>query len=90
MVVALLQFVDGLFGLLNLLIIVWCLLTWFPNIRWYDQPWSTLDKIVSPILAPFKKLIPPIGNIDISAIVAIFALRLIQTVIQQGLVALIR
>lgn len=89
MVVALLQFVDGLFGILNLLILVWCLLTWFPNIRWYDQPWSTLDKIVSPILAPFKKLIPPIGNIDISAIVAIFALRLVQTVIHQGLVAFI-
>ena len=87
---ALLQFVDGIFKLLNLLILVWCLLTWFPNIRWYDQPWSTLDKIVSPILAPFKKLIPPIGNIDISAIVAIIALGLIQNVIHQALVAFIR
>ena len=89
MVVALIQFVDGLFGILNILIIVWCLLTWFPNIRWYDQPWKTLDKIVSPILAPFKKLIPPIGNIDISAIVAIFALRLIQTVIHEAIARMI-
>ena len=72
------QILNGLFGLVNLLIIVWCLLTWFPNIRWYDQPWKTLDRIVQPILAPFKKLIPPIGNIDISAMVALFVISTVQ------------
>jgi YggT family protein len=34
--------------------------------------------IVQPILAPFKKFIPPIGNIDISAMVALFALQALQ------------
>jgi len=47
-----------------------------PNIRWYEQPWKTLDQIVQPIIAPFRKIIPPIGNIDISAMVAILALQL--------------
>jgi YggT family protein len=85
MMLAVMQIVSGLFQLVNLLIIVWCLLTWFPNIRWYDQPWKTLDRIVQPILAPFKKLIPPIGNIDISAIVAILTLQAVQGLIMHAL-----
>ncbi len=83
------QIINGLFGLINLLIIVWCLLTWFPNIRWYDQPWKTLDRIVTPLLAPFKKLIPPIGNIDISAMVALFVFGLIQSAINHALQAML-
>jgi YggT family protein len=68
------QVLYGLVQLFNLLLIVWCLLSWFPNIRWYDQPFKTLDMIVRPILAPFRKIIPPIGNIDISPMVAIFVI----------------
>jgi YggT family protein len=67
--------VVGVVQLINLLLIVWCLLSWFPNIRWYDQPFKTLDMIVQPIVAPFRKIIPPIGNIDISPMVAMFVLQ---------------
>ncbi len=85
MMLAVVQIINGLFQLVQLLVIVWCLLTWFPNIRWYDQPWKTLDRIVQPILAPFKKLIPPIGNIDISAIVALLVLQAVQHLLVSGL-----
>lgn len=81
MAVALVQVVNGLFSLITMLVVIWCLLSWFPNIRWYDQPFKTLDKIVSPILAPFKKVIPPIGNIDISPIIALFVLQGIQHIL---------
>jgi YggT family protein len=70
--------VSGLIQLLNLLLIVWCLLSWFPNIRWYDQPFKTLDMIVQPIVAPFRKIIPPIGNIDISPMIAMLVLNAIS------------
>jgi uncharacterized protein YggT (Ycf19 family) len=36
-------------------------------------------------LAPFKKLIPPIGNIDISAIVALLVLQAVQHLLVSGL-----
>jgi YggT family protein len=85
MMLAVMHIINGLFQLIQLLVIVWCLLTWFPNIRWYDQPWKTLDRIVQPILAPFKKLIPPIGNIDISAMVALFALQAVQQLLNHAL-----
>jgi len=71
------QTVYGLLWLVNTLVVVWCLLSWFPNIRWYEQPFKTLDQLVHPIIAPFRKIIPPIGNIDISPIVAIMALQLV-------------
>jgi YggT family protein len=51
------------------------LLSWFPNIRWYDQPFKSLDMVVQPMIAPFRKLIPPIGNIDFSPMIALFVLQ---------------
>lgn len=69
------QIIVSLLNLFNFLMIIWCLLSWFPNINWYDQPFKTLDKIVRPVIAPFRKIIPPIGNIDISPIVALLVLQ---------------
>jgi YggT family protein len=69
--------------LLNVLVIIWCLLTWFPNVRWYDQPFRTLDQIVRPIIAPFRKLIPPIGNIDFSALVALIVLQVVAAALRE-------
>ncbi|CAN5429202.1 hypothetical protein BH10CYA1_BH10CYA1_59680 [soil metagenome] len=77
------QIVIGFLQLVNLLVIVWCLLSWFPNIRWYDQPFKTLDQCVQPIIAPFRKLIPPIGNIDLSPMIALFVLQGVQMLVGQ-------
>jgi YggT family protein len=75
--------VSGLLELVNLLVVLWCLLSWFPNIKWYDQPFKTLDQIVQPIVAPFRRIIPPIANIDISPMVAMIVLQLIASAIKQ-------
>ncbi len=60
-----------------MLVVLWCLLSWFPNIRWYEQPWKGLDMLVQPVIAPFRKLIPPISGIDLSPMVAIMVLQLV-------------
>lgn len=77
------QIIIGLIQLLNLIIIIWCLLSWFPNIRWHDQPFRTIDQIVQPIIAPFRRFIPPIANIDLSPMVAIFALQAVHMVVRE-------
>jgi YggT family protein len=82
---AIAQIVIGFLQLVNLLVIVWCLLSWFPNIRWYDQPFKTLDQAVQPIIAPFRKLIPPIGNIDLSPMIALFVLQGVQMLVRNFL-----
>ncbi|QGQ95791.1 YggT family protein [Paenibacillus psychroresistens] len=56
------------------LLIAYILLSWVPNIR-DSFIGELLGKIVEPYLAPFRKLIPPIGGmIDVSPIIAFFAL----------------
>ncbi|MGM7720289.1 YggT family protein [uncultured Metabacillus sp.] len=55
-------------------IIVYILLSWFPGAR-ESGFGQFLAKICEPYLEPFRKIIPPLGMIDISPIVAILALR---------------
>ncbi|MFC0188973.1 YggT family protein [Fictibacillus aquaticus] len=56
------------------LVIGYILLSWFPNAR-ESSIGIFLARIVEPYLAPFRSIIPPLGMIDISPIVALFALR---------------
>jgi YggT family protein len=58
-------------------IIVFILLSWFPGAR-ESGFGQFLAKICDPYLEPFRKIIPPLGMIDISPIVAILALRFAQ------------
>ena len=80
---SLVMLISGLVELVNMLVIVWCLLSWFPNVRWYDQPFKTLDQIVQPIIAPFRRIIPPIANIDLSPMIAMLALQFVSSGIKQ-------
>jgi len=38
-------------------------------------------RVTEPVLGPLRRIIPPIGNIDISPIVAIFIIYFLQTLI---------
>jgi len=58
------------------------LLSWFPNIRWYDQPWKTLDRIVQPVVTPLRKVLPPINGIDLSPMIAMALLQAIGMLIR--------
>jgi YggT family protein len=66
-----------LFQILNLLILARVLMSWFrpdpgnPIVR-------ALYEITDPILVPFQRLIPPMGGIDFSPIVALLVLSLLQ------------
>lgn len=52
------------------------LLSWFPNINWYDPPFSVLSQLTDPYLNLFRSFIPPLGGIDFSPIIAIFVLQI--------------
>jgi YggT family protein len=73
--------ISNIIQLISLLVLVWCLLSWFPNIRWYDQPWKTLDRIVQPIMAPFRKILPPINGIDLSPMIAMMVLQFVSKMV---------
>ena len=58
------------FEIVFIVLIVYVLLTWIPNINWYNEPFKTLKSFSDIFFAPFRGLIPPIGMIDISPIIA--------------------
>lgn len=58
------------------LMIVRVLLSWFPNINWYDPPFSILSQLTDPYLNLFRSLIPPLGGIDFSPLIAFFVLQI--------------
>ncbi len=62
----------------SLILIVRVLLSWFPNLDWGNPVLSTVGSITDPYLNVFRGLIPPIGGLDLSAILAFIALSVMQ------------
>jgi len=59
------------------MILIYVLMSWLPSVK-NSVVGDFLGKLVEPYLQPFRRLIPPIGGIlDISPIVALFALRFV-------------
>ncbi|RPF56067.1 YggT family protein [Aquisalibacillus elongatus] len=56
-------------------LIAYIIMSWFPGAR-ESSIGQFLSSICEPFLEPFRKIIPPLGMIDISPIVAILVLNL--------------
>lgn len=64
---------QGLINLYELILFVRIALTWIPHDS--SHPVSRfLEKVTEPALEPVRRVIPPIGNIDISPIALLFGL----------------
>lgn len=72
------RFVDLFFSIYTIMVFIYILSSWIPNLR-ESAFGETLGKLVEPVLAPFRRLIPPLGMIDISPIFALIALKLAQS-----------
>ncbi len=72
----------------TLVLIVRVLLSWFPNLDPSNPVISSICSICDPFLNVFRGLIPPIGGIDLSAIVAFLSLQLLQALLEQSVVLL--
>lgn len=80
--------VAKIFDLIFLVLIVSVLLTWIPNIKWYDEPFKSLKAFSEIFFAPFRKIIPPIGMVDISPIFAFIALQIVASLLVRLLASL--
>ncbi|MFM7426215.1 MAG: YggT family protein [Elainella sp.] len=72
--VAISQFLQIYFVLL----IARILLSWFPNLNWFNPPLSILSQVTDPYLNLFRSIIPPLGGIDFSPMLAIFLLQIVS------------
>lgn len=80
--------VAKLFDLLFIFLFVAILLTWVPNIDWYKQPFKFLRELSELFFAPFRRIIPPIGGLDFSPIIAFIFLRFVSQTIVKFLIYL--
>jgi YggT family protein len=77
-VTALIQMVGVLLNILAFAIFARAILSWFPVDR-SGPVFQALDAITEPILQPLRRVIPPVGMIDITPMVAMISLFIISS-----------
>ncbi len=65
--------IDFAFTVYKYMLIAYVLMSWVPQMR-ETAIGQLLERLVEPYLAPFRRFVPTLGFIDISPIVAWFAL----------------
>ncbi|WP_102347012.1 YggT family protein [Bacillus sp. Marseille-P3661] len=65
-------------GIYIWVVIIYIFMSWFPGARGSSFG-QLIGKLVEPYLEPFRRIIPPLGIIDISPIVAILVLQFAQS-----------
>lgn len=68
-------FLQNIVTIYSFALIIYIFMSWFPGAR-ESAFGEFLGGITEPYLNIFRQIIPPIGGLDISPIIAIFALRL--------------
>ena len=75
------RIVSLVFQVYEFLVLVRVLLTWV-NINPYHTAVQLLHQITDPILIPIRRLVPPIGGtLDLSPVVALIILEVVQRVL---------
>lgn len=77
-------FVETLITVLSYAIIIRALISWFP-IAPTSPIIRILDDVTEPILSPLRRIVPRLGMMDITPIVALVLLRLLEPLLVAGL-----
>ena len=62
----------------QLMILVYCILSWFPGEGIIAQFRQVLSTFCEPYLSIFRNIVPPFGMVDFSPVVAVVVLQLIE------------
>ena len=73
--------VNNFFQIFFWLILVRCLLSFVPSIDWYKQPFTAVKDVTDLYLNLFRKIVPTIGGLDFSPIIAVIALQVLNYLI---------
>ncbi len=78
----LINFINVLFWLMNLAIFLRVVLSWLNPNPYNPNPLvSLIYQITNPILEPLRRIVPMVGPLDITPIVALFLLAMLQRII---------
>jgi YggT family protein len=82
MVNYLIQFLTILITILTWAILIRVLLSWIPNLDRGNPLVQLLIQITDPVLEPARRIIPPVGGMDLSPIVVILLLQFLERVLR--------
>lgn len=84
---ALVWLVNSIFGLITFVVIVWAVMSWLVAFdvintrnRMVYQVLDMLDRVVTPMVAPIRRVVPTLGGVDISAVILLLALGFLRIV----------
>ena len=80
----LVTFVQVLFQVLTLAIFARVLLSWFP-INPASPVVQILNEVTDPILRPLRRIVPPLGMLDLTPIVALVLIQVVGNLLVQAL-----
>jgi YggT family protein len=81
------EIIHRLIQLLVLVIIVQVVLSYF--VPPYNTIRGYLDRVVDPLLAPIRRIVPPMGNIDFSPLILIIVLQILDAILSRLLLSLV-
>ena len=75
--------VYQLFRIYSIILVVYVLMSWIPYgaSKWVEDIRAVLASVSEPYLGLFRRIIPPLGMIDFSPVIAIIVLQLIERLI---------
>ena len=76
--VSLIPLVNNLFTILWVLILVRVVLSWMPGMSYSHPAVRVVHQLTSPILDPIRRMLPPVGGLDLSPLLAFMLLKLVQ------------
>ena len=80
-----------LLGIVIFLFIFRIVLTWYPQVEMTKFPFNLVVVPTEPLLAPLRKVVPPIGGVDITPIIWVGIFSLVREILlgQQGLLTML-
>lgn len=80
-----------LFAAFNLLFVVRIVMSWYPQIPVGKFPFSVAYAPTEPVLGPTRRLIPPVGGVDVAPVIWVALMSFLNEVLlgQQGLLVLL-
>ena len=79
------QIIHFAIRVIMLLVIVQAVLSYFMSP--FDPIRQRVDRLVAPLLAPIRRVVPPVGMIDFSPVILIILLQLVDIILSRLLLS---
>ena len=84
----LIRLVNTAFMIYRWIVLARIIMSWLPEVDYYNPMVRFVYKVTEPVLAPFRQLLPAIGGIDFSPIVVFLVLGFVRRFLVRLLISL--